>query len=138
MMASPRTPQVSWREVRGDDGVTLVAACVTPASDPDCAKRDFEIRPGWRDSLGEAFATKRGTSQCDLLAALAESVMRNGEEAEMTKRAVIFWRAFPDEVGDWGDAAFAAWMTKDFPSKDQGVPAGTSSRGRCRLVSSLQ
>ena len=40
----------------------------------------------------------------------------------MTARAIAFWRAFPDEVGDWGDAAFAAWMTKDFPSKEQGVP----------------
>ena len=119
MMASPRPPQVTWREVREGDAVTLVAACVTPASDSDCAKRDFEIRPGWRDSLGEAFAGKRNTNQCDLLAALAAGVTQ--DEGGMTARAIAFWRSFPDEAGDWGDAAFAAWMTKDFSSKDHGV-----------------
>ena len=121
-MASTGTPQVVWKVVRAGEAVAQVTASVTPASEDDGAKREFEIRPGWRDTLGPAVAQDRLATEQKALERLA-AVVQARDAKKMQKLAALvmdFCYAFPLEVAEWGDAAFSMWVTGDLTARDKG------------------
>ena len=121
MMASTGTPQVVWKVVRAGEAVAQVTASVTPASEDDGAKREFEIRPGWRDTLGPAVAQDRLATEQKALERLAAVVQARDAKKMQGLAALVmdFCYAFPLEVAEWGDAAFSMWVTGDLTARDK-------------------